>query len=158
MDMRMLLDKLDKEIVLVRHSMPLKEVIELLLSHNVSATVVCDASESLNGLLTEHDIVVAVNEYGDQVTSVPAEDVMEVDFVYCTPDTTLKEALSLMSENNIRHLPVLTEGGHLLGVASVVDVMREFLLSLDVVLSDKGSVTLKEVESAPHASKVDSVN
>lgn len=136
----MLLGKMGKEVLLIKEKMPLKEVIEILLSQNVSATLVCDEGEKLTGLLTEHDIVVAVNDYGEKVVSVQAEEVMEIDFVYCSPETTLKEALCLMSENNIRHLPVVTAGGHLLGVASVVDVMREFLLSMDVVLNDRSVI------------------
>lgn len=137
MDMKTLLAKSSKRICTVKEDSNLKEVIELLFDENVNAALVADVQEQLCGLITEHDIVMAVNEHGENVVNIKAGDVMEIDLVVCTPDTTLKDALAMMSDNNIRHLPVLTPAGHLLGFVGIVEVMREFLLSLDVIGADE---------------------
>lgn len=137
MDMETLLKKSDHKMCAVKAEVPLKEVITLLFEEDVKAVVVIDAQNNLCGLLSEHDVVSAVNKHGDEVMSLQAKDVMSVDLTVCTPESSLREALSYMEENNVRHLPIVTKGGHLFGLVGVLDVVREFLLSIDAISHKK---------------------
>lgn len=131
MDMKTLLGRSNKKICTVMEGDKLQEVIAVLFDENVNAALVADNQEHLVGLLTEHDVVVAVNKYAEKIVELKAKDVMATDLIVCTPDTSLKEALSIMGENNIRHLPVVSSAGHLMGFVGLVEVMREFLTSID---------------------------
>ncbi|HEV3463797.1 MAG TPA: CBS domain-containing protein, partial [Actinomycetota bacterium] len=83
-----------------------------------------DADQHL-GVLTERDVLNAVAAADDpEVVSV--EQIMTADVVTVGPDWDLVEAAKVMASRRIRHL-VVYEGGQLLGVLSVRDVLPAVL-------------------------------
>ena len=88
-------------------------------SRRVSCVLIKDG-EKLAGILTERDVVRAVASYFDAANHA-VEEWMSKEPVVIDPSATENEALDLMRERNIRHLPVV-EGGKLLGVVSIRDV------------------------------------
>lgn len=108
-------------------TVPVSEALETLFQEKLGAIVVVDEHEHLAGLISERDLVRAMSIYGNDSPEILVRDIMAVDVVVCTPDNTLHEALTLMSENNVRHLPVLSKDGVLVGFVGVVEVMRYFL-------------------------------
>ena len=88
-------------------------------SRRVSCVLIKDG-ERLAGILTERDVVRAVASYFDAANHA-VEEWMSKEPVVIDPSATENEALDLMRERNIRHLPVV-EGGKLLGVVSIRDV------------------------------------
>jgi signal-transduction protein with cAMP-binding, CBS, and nucleotidyltransferase domain len=86
--------------------------------------VVQDA-EQLIGILTERDVLGAVASANDP-EAVSVEQVMTADVVTVGPDWDLVEAARVMANRRIRHL-VVYEGGQLLGVLSVRDVLPAVL-------------------------------
>jgi len=71
-------------------------------------------------VVTDRDIVVRVVAVGDAAT-IRVRDVASTDVVTVTPDTTTREASALMSERQIRRLPVV-ENGRLVGIVSLSDL------------------------------------
>jgi len=71
-------------------------------------------------VVTDRDIVVRVVAVGDAAT-IRVRDVASTDVVTVTPDTTTREASALMSERQIRRLPVV-ENGRLVGIVSLGDL------------------------------------
>jgi len=95
-----------------------------MAKHGVGSAVVQDA-EMLVGILTERDVLTAVASSDDpEVVSV--EQIMTADVVTVGPDWDLVEAARVMASRRIRHL-VVYEGGQLLGVLSVRDVLPAVL-------------------------------
>lgn len=88
-------------------------------SRRVSCVLIEDG-ERLAGILTERDVVRAVATYFD-ASHHPVAEWMTKDPVVVGPDASENDALDLMREKNIRHLPVV-EDGRLLGVVSIRDV------------------------------------
>jgi CBS domain-containing protein len=85
---------------------------------NVGAIPILD-QDKLVGMITDRDIVVrGVAEKHPGSTKV--EDIMSNDLITITPDATTKEAAKLMSEHQIRRLPVV-EGDKLVGIVSLGD-------------------------------------
>jgi CBS domain-containing protein len=76
----------------------------------------------LVGILTERDIMarVVAEERDAHATSV--EDVMTRDVVCCRPHTELEEARSVMKNRRIRHMPVISSDGNLVGMISIGDL------------------------------------
>ena len=100
---------------------------QFLFQEKLEAIIVVDEHEHLTGLVSERDLVRAMSIYGDDSPDILVRDIMAVDIVVCAPDNTLHEALTMMSENNVRHLPVLNSDGVLVAFIGVVEVMRHFL-------------------------------
>jgi CBS domain-containing protein len=117
-------DVASSAVVAVGPAQSLREATQLMAKHRVGSAVVQDA-EQLIGILTERDVLnaVASGEVPDQVT---VQDIMTADVVTVGPDWDLVEAAGEMARRRIRHL-VVYEGGQLLGVLSVRDVLPALL-------------------------------
>jgi CBS domain-containing protein len=102
----------------------LRDAARMMAEHKVGSAVVQDAEE-LAGILTERDVLHAVAAGVD----ADADDVaahMTHEVVTAGPDWDVVEAATIMAERRIRHL-VVYEGGQLLGVLSVRDVLPALL-------------------------------
>ena len=101
----------------------LEEVSSLLAKHNIGVLPVCEAEGELLGILSERDVIRAVAQHGPAALALSVEDVMTRDVVTCLPQDSLMDAMKLMSEHNIRHLPIV-EDGILKKVISHRDLMK----------------------------------
>jgi CBS domain-containing protein len=100
------------------------EAARMMDRHHVGSAVVTDA-EQLAGILTERDVLKVVAQGADPEATKVA-DRMTRDVVTVGPDWDLVEAADEMAKRRIRHL-VVFEGGQLLGVLSVRDVLPHLL-------------------------------
>ena len=93
----------------------------VMSDNKVGSLLVLDEGR-LIGMLTERDVLQRiVAEQRDPKTTAVAE-VMTRDVVCCRPHTDMDEARSVMKHRRIRHLPVLEEGGGVIGLISIGDL------------------------------------
>ena len=117
-------DVASSAVVAVGPAQSLREATQLMAKHRVGSAVVQDA-EMLVGILTERDVLLAVAAANDPET-ISVEQIMTADVVTVGPDWDLVEAAKVMASRRIRQL-VVYEGGQLLGVLSVRDVLPAVL-------------------------------
>jgi len=117
-------DVASSAVVAVGPAQSLREATQLMAKHRVGSAVVQDA-EQLVGILTERDVLNAVAS-GAEAETVTVQEIMTADVVTVGPDWDLVEAAAEMARRRIRHL-VVYEGGQLLGVLSVRDVLPALL-------------------------------
>lgn len=110
------------DIVSVTGARPLIECVKVLREHRIGAVLVMDGGV-LSGVLSERDIIRGLSNDGADILSQPASTLMTKDVIVCSPDIDLLSALALMSNNRIRHLPVMN-GDTLLGVISIGDLVK----------------------------------
>jgi CBS domain-containing protein len=94
-----------------------------MVEKNVGALLVIVESR-LVGIVTERDCLKFVAAQGRTARETPVRDVMTRTVIYVTPGSTVDEAMAVMTEKRIRHLPVL-EDGELRGVISIGDVVKQ---------------------------------
>ena len=111
----------------------LEQASSLLAEHNIGILPVCDAAGGLLGILSERDVVRAVAQHGPAALALNVENLMTRDLVVCSPQDTVMGALKLMSEHNIRHLPLI-EGGILKKVVSQRDLMKATLKQIRLTM------------------------
>lgn len=95
------------------------EAVAVMGRERVSSVLVLDA-DKLVGIFTERDVVRALGAYFDAANH-PVEEWMAAGPVTATPGTTDVEAVTLMQEHTIRHLPVV-EDERLVGIVSIRDL------------------------------------
>ena len=117
-------DVASRAVVVVGPAHSVGEAARLMDRHRVGSAVVTDAEE-LAGILTERDVLKVVAQGTDPEATKVAER-MTRDVVTVGPDWDLVEAADEMAKRRIRHL-VVFEGGQLLGVLSVRDVLPHLL-------------------------------
>ncbi|MGZ5312567.1 MAG: CBS domain-containing protein [Solirubrobacterales bacterium] len=96
---------------------------EKLASLNVGSMPICGEDDRLKGMLTDRDIAVKVVAEGRDPESTTAGDLAQGKPVTIGADDSVEEALSVMSEHQIRRLPVI-DGHDLVGIVSQADVAR----------------------------------
>jgi CBS domain-containing protein len=100
----------------------LREAARAMSAQRVGAAVVLDPEQPGIGILTERDILDSVGSGQNPDTELVA-DHRTSDVVFATPDWTLEEAASAMTNGNFRHLIVL-EGQEVTGLLSMRDIVR----------------------------------
>ena len=117
-------DVASSAVVVVGPEHTVRDAARMMAQHHVGSAVVTDA-EQLAGILTERDVLKLVAQGADPDGAMVA-DMMTRDVVTVGPDWDLVEAAAEMARRRIRHL-VVYEGGQLLGVLSVRDVLPAVL-------------------------------
>ena len=98
----------------------------MLAENHIGAVVVTNDAGHIAGILAEHDIAVALPQYGGALGETKVSEIMTCDVVFCTTETTVQEVLNIMVGNGIRHLPDV-EKDKLIGVVSLRDVVGNWL-------------------------------
>ena len=94
--------------------------------HRIGSILVRDAAESVVGIFTERDVLVRVVAAGDDPASTLVRHVMTAELKSITEETTVEDAMQMMTDLRVRHLPVL-DGKELRGMVSIGDVTRWLL-------------------------------
>jgi CBS domain-containing protein len=99
----------------------IEEIANMMKSEDVGAIPVLDEEEKLAGIITDRDIVVRAIAEGEDPTECTAEDILSEQLHTIDPEADLGEAIALMSQHQIRRLPVVEEE-QVIGIISLGDV------------------------------------
>jgi CBS domain-containing protein len=108
----------------------IRRAADWLRAKNIGALVVTTDNAVL-GIISERDIVRALSQYGEAVTSMSVKDIMTHGVVAVAPGDGLNRVMSLMIRHRVRHLPVL-RNGELAGIISIGDVVKHRLDDLEL--------------------------
>jgi len=112
-----------REVVSVAPNDPVLSVARVLTERGIGAALVRDPAGALLGIISERDIVRGMANQGQGTTQLPAEKLMTRDLITVSPQTSVNEAMELMTRRRVRHLPVL-ENGQLTGLVSIGDLVK----------------------------------
>jgi CBS domain-containing protein len=98
--------------------MKVRDAIALLAEKRIGAIPVLDG-HAIAGIFSERDVIARLNEHGPALLDMVVGQVMTSPAITVDPETTVLEALGLMTRRRIRHLPVLREGRWLISSRSV---------------------------------------
>ncbi|WP_025918452.1 CBS domain-containing protein [Herminiimonas sp. CN] len=101
------------------------EAIKLLAEKGIGALLVMEG-EQVVGIVTERDYARKVHIKGRLSDNTPVSDIMTSPVMYVRPDQTNEQCMALMTENRLRHLPVMHEG-KLIGLISIGDLVKDII-------------------------------
>lgn len=110
------------------------DALEIMFKKNVSALLVMEG-EKLAGIFTERDYARKVILQGKASKETLISEIMTEDLITVSPDTTIDECMRLMTNNFIRHLPVI-EDNKLVGIISIGDVVKYMIEDLRFVIQN----------------------
>lgn len=105
------------------------ELLAGLAEQNIGAMVVVGA-EGVVGIVSERDVVRQLHTYGASVLSRPVAKIMSTTVATYTKSDTVDKISVLMTENRVRHVPVL-DGKKLIGIVSIGDVVKSRMGELE---------------------------
>lgn len=109
------------------------EALEIMGKHNIGALLVMSAGNMV-GIVSERDCIRKVELMGRNARDTKISEIMTSNVIIVQCDQPLEECMELMSEKNIRHLPVY-DGNELMGLLSVRDVLKEMIEVQQMMLS-----------------------
>lgn len=108
-------------------------VAALLAERRIGAVLVMDRAEQMLGIVSERDIVRCLAANGARTLEMTAGQLMTRAVQVAHPDTTVDEAMQMMTAGRFRHLPVL-DHDMLIGLISIGDVVKARILQQDTVV------------------------
>ena len=94
-----------------------------LSENRIGAVLVIDRADQLLGILSERDIVRCLAANGARTLEMTAGQLMTRALHVAHPETTVAEAMTMMTIGRFRHMPVLDDG-RLIGLVSIGDVVK----------------------------------
>ncbi len=116
-------DLMLKEVVSTYGNVPVKDAIEVLFKRHIGSVVVVDDAQQCVGIFTERDAIRVVAQ--NLPLDAPLEKIMTKNPFTVNEDSTFEEAKNIIKLHKIRHLPVITTGGKLVGLISVRHILNE---------------------------------
>jgi CBS domain-containing protein len=101
------------------------EALQLMAEKSIGALVVTEG-EQVVGIITERDYARKVILMARSSKETPVRDIMTSSVMYVRPDHTSEECMVLMTENRLRHLPVM-DSGKLVGLISIGDLVKDII-------------------------------
>jgi CBS domain-containing protein len=100
------------------------KALQIMAEKDIGALLVMEGTR-LAGIFSERDYARKVFLQGKSSNDTPVSAVMTDKVVYAEPDQTVDEAMALMTDKHVRHLPVLENGTTVIGVISIGDLVKE---------------------------------
>jgi CBS domain-containing protein len=100
--------------------------VDELISRNIGALVVSEDGESVDGIISERDVVHALAAHGINLMSLKVAEVMTRPVIACNPEDSVDRLMAEMTNRRIRHFPVVQDA-RLCGIVSIGDVVKNRL-------------------------------
>ncbi len=144
-------DIMTKKVITVNQDTSIEELSELLLDNNISGVPVVDNEGKVVGIATEGDIIVkdtnlyfpryfklldsiiyleSLTEFKNSLKkhfATKVSEIMTTEIVSCTAETNIDDIASMMVENKINRIPVLTEDKKLEGIITRADIVKSMI-------------------------------
>ncbi len=135
MNIQRILRAKGRDVETIRPEAKVGEAAMTMRRKGIGALVVSRDGRTIEGIISERDIVHALPDHGAHLAELFVSALMTRDVVRCDPGDSVSDLMMLMTERRVRHIPVV-ERGQLAGIVSIGDVVKS---------------RIEEVESDAHA-------
>jgi CBS domain-containing protein len=110
-------------VTLVTPQAPIAEAIAVLRREGIGALVVSRDGTTVDGILSERDLIHGLARLGPQLLEAKVEQLMTRRVFTCAPRDSIADLMAEMTKRRIRHIPVIQDG-ELAGIISIGDVVK----------------------------------
>jgi CBS domain-containing protein len=118
-------------VVTVEPQIDVRTLLGVLAEHGIGAVVVSSDGSTVEGIVSERDVVRALAARGATVLSEPVSTIMTGDVKTCAPDSPVVDLMRTMTEGRFRHVPVVA-AGKLAGIVSIGDIVKNRVGELEI--------------------------
>lgn len=118
-----------QDVVTIGPDATVGELLALLAEHRIGAVVVSTDGASVDGIVSERDVVRHLHSEGAAIVDGPVRSIMTAEVHTCSVGDQLVDLESAMTQRRIRHVPVV-EDGRLVSIVSIGDVVKHRIRDL----------------------------
>jgi CBS domain-containing protein len=122
---QILQSKADKTVYTIGPGASVFDAVKLMAEKNIGALLVVEGGR-IAGILTERDYARKIVLMARSSKETPVREVMTSQVMYVRTHQTSEECMALMTENRVRHLPVMDQG-KLIGLVSIGDLVKDVI-------------------------------
>ena len=122
-----ILSRKNREAISVAPGCTVLEALRIMAAENIGSLVVKE-NEKYIGIVTERDYSRKVVLKGKNSTETTVGEIMSADLPSVSPSDTIDHCMQLMSDKNVRYMPVF-DSGEMVGIISMSDVVKETILT-----------------------------
>jgi CBS domain-containing protein len=104
------------------------DALKIMADKNIGSVVVKDDSGKFMGIVTERDYSRKIVLFGKSSTETKVQEIMSTEQPKVSPHDTLEHCMALMSDKNVRYLPVFS-GDEMKGIISMSDIVKETIIA-----------------------------
>ena len=108
------------------------EALKKMAENNIGSVIVMEG-DRIAGIFTERDFAHKVGVLDVAPSTIRVSDVMTRSLITVGMDVTVNECMEIITENKVRHLPVIDDD-HIVGVVSIGDVVKDMIDELQFVV------------------------
>ena len=102
------------------------DAVAVLMEHRIGALLVRDGTGAVVGVISERDVLRECQHRSTALGEIPVRDAMTRDLIVCVLDDDIGYAMSVVTKNRVRHLPVM-DGDRVAGMISIGDLVKASL-------------------------------
>jgi CBS domain-containing protein len=123
----------EKSMVVVSSEITVLEALRIMSDKNVGSVVVIDNGK-YQGIMTERDYSRKIALKGRSSTETKVKEILTIELPTVNPKDSIEHCMQLMTDKNIRYLPVF-ENGTIINIVSINDVVKETILSQEETIT-----------------------
>lgn len=128
---QILKSKTDVGVISVKPEASISEAVGILSEKRIGTVVVSNDGASLDGILSERDIVRELGKRGVALMAEPVSAIMTSKLVTCGSGDKADDIMAMMTEGRFRHIPVVDDGT-MVGLISIGDAVKARLSELSM--------------------------
>jgi CBS domain-containing protein len=118
-----ILSKKGMDVISIKAGSPLLDAVKLMREHKIGAVLVMGNKDSIEGILTERDVLHAVDKFHGNIEKVTVDDMMTRNIIIAIPDDDIQYVMGIMAKNRIRHIPIVSKE-KIEGLVSIRDLIQ----------------------------------
>ena len=122
---QILKSKPEQTVETVTPSTSVFDAVKRMAEKNIGALLIMEDA-NIAGIFTERDYARKIILMGRSSKETPVRDIMTFPVMFVRPDQTNEECMALMTDNRMRHLPVVDQG-RLIGIISIGDLVKDII-------------------------------
>ena len=122
----------ERELITVNENDQLLEAIKKLAKNSIGAIPVINSNKKLTGIISERDIVKEIAKNEDLDYSILfVHQLMTKKVICCESDVLSDKLMELMTKNKVRHIPIVDNNNHPIGIVSIGDVVNRLIEKIE---------------------------
>lgn len=118
-------------VVTVESNTTVIDAMSIFSANRIGSLLVVDKDDAIQGIIAAKDVLMAVVNHLEEIKTITVDKIMTTDLIVATEEDTIEYLQAVMTENRIRHIPIISNQ-ELKGLVSIGDVVKSQLKEINI--------------------------